>query len=125
MKSLQSYIIEELKHEDIFNNIDPSEFKWKASYADDTFQNQCKEKVHQIARKLYPLKAPAWVVEDLYKNTYKLYCKTDPKAKDKDIDELYERNLKLINKYGWGTFESMCLEQGWYVFIIWAYDKYK
>jgi hypothetical protein len=124
MITLKSYIQEGLNKKDIFDNIDPTKFEWKRYYSDEDYLAKCKEDVYAIAKELYP-EASHWSLEPLYKDTYKLYCKTNPKAKDKDIDELYERNLKLIKKYGFNTFVSLVLEQGWWVFIRWAYENSK
>lgn len=124
MKTFSSYIQEGLGVDNIFDHIDPTQFKRKRCPSDSDSFKKCKEEVYEIAKKLYP-EASYWSLEPLYKNTYKLYCKSDSKAKDKDIDELYERNLKLIKKYGFNTFVSLVLEREWWFFIKWAYENAK
>lgn len=124
MISLSTYIRENLDGEsNIFKNIDPTEFEWHPSYSDDDYQTTCKKEVLKIAAKLYPNISPMDRIEELYKDTYKLYCKTNPKAKDSDIEDKLAKHLKTIRQYGWGTFERNGLEQGWWVFIKWAYEK--
>ena len=124
MISLSNYIQESLNESlDVFKNIDPTKFEWHHSYADDDYQATCKKEVRKIAAKLYSNVSPMDRIEELYKDTYKLYCKTNPKAKDSDIEDKLAKHLKTIRQYGWGTFESNGLEQGWWVFIKWAYEK--
>ena len=125
MKSLSTYIQEGLnKNVNIFN-IDPTKFEWKRYYADDDYQFQCKSEVYDIAKKLYPTLSPKDCLEALYKDTYALYCKNNSRAKDSDIEERLAKHIKTINKYGWGTFESQSLEQGWWAFIKWAAENSK
>ena len=126
MKSLKTYIQEGLSSNNtVFPNIDPTKFEWKRQYADDDYQFKCKSEVNKIARELYPNTAPMDCVEKLYIDTYKLYCKNNPRMKDKDIEESLEKHIRIINRYGWGTFESQSLPQGWWVFICWAYENSK
>lgn len=125
MKSLVNFIKENNSVNDIFKNISPTDFEWQSAYSDNSYQAKCKKEVTKFADDLYGDMPPYNRIEQLYKDTYKKYLSTNAKATKQKIDEEYENQIKLLDKYGWAQFERNCLEQGWWVFIYWAKIKNK
>lgn len=119
MITLQSYIQESLSTSNIFKNVDIKKFKWERFYSDDSYQAECKNIVEEFAADTYPNVSPMDRIETLWKDSIKEYYKTNGWS-DNRIEEEHQKHLKLIKKYGWGTYESQSLEQGWWAFMRWV-----
>lgn len=122
MITLQSYIQESLSAPDIFKNVDIKKFEWKRWYSDDNYQNECKNIVRKFAVELYSNVSPMDSIETLWKDSVKEYYKTNGWS-DNKIEEEYQKDLKIIKRYGWGMYESQSLEQGWWTFMRWVVEN--
>lgn len=124
MKSLINFIKENNSTtSDIFKNISSTDFEWQSAYSDSGYQAKCKKEVIKFADDLYEDIKPYMRIEQLYRDTYKKYLSTNSKATKQKIDDEYDNQIKLLDKYGWSQFESKCLEQGWWVFMYWVKNK--
>ena len=61
-------------------------------------------------------------IETLWRDSIKEYYKTNGWS-DSKIEEEYQKDLKIIKKYGWGMYESQSLEPGWWAFMRWVVEK--
>ena len=139
MKNIKNYILEkylinsdtefEPDLNNILNNIDINKWSWPKHGISDQELDKCKENVENFAKILFTNIKPNERVEELYKETIKLYIKSDhPNYSEKFIEDEYNniiKNIKDVKKYGgWGQYESNCVVQGWWHFVNWIYEQY-
>lgn len=122
MITLQSYIQESLSAPDIFKNVDIKKFKWERFYSDNSYLEECKNIVKEFATVTYPEVSPMDRIETLWRDSIKEYYKTNGWS-NSEIEGEYQKNLKLIKRYGWSMYESQSLEQGWWAFMRWVVEK--
>lgn len=132
MNNLKDIIVEKLKinKETSFNDIksmideiDESKFKWNSAYSDDDYQRKCKNETRKFADEVYTNLKPIDRIVQLYKDTAKKYYSSTTTLNQSIINDSYNYDIAIINKYGWSYFESMTLEQGWWAFIYWLKNK--
>lgn len=111
---------------DLFNNIDVDSWRWpKYGLSDDELRH-CRNNVRRFASDYYKGEVDQIdSVEQLFLDSYLVYLSVGTNVSDARKNELLARAKRIIKEYGWGTFESTSLEQGWWHFMNWVINQSK
>ena len=131
MKTINNFIYEKLNLgkanlnpdlDSMIKDINIFDFEWNSAYASEAYQDKCKKEVLQFADELYPKLKPYERIEQLFKDSYKIYGKSC-KWSEARIKTLYDYSVGIIDSRGWSQFENFSLEQGWWAFMYWIYKQ--
>ncbi len=108
---------------DLFENINVKDFRWKNEYGFTKYQDKCKEEVKSFAKEYFSNLKEDDCVKELFKISCKKYLE-NMKFTQSEIDKLYNSYIDTLKNNSWSYFEYYVLHIGWWAFMKWVINKF-